>query len=139
MKFDLPRDNDAFRQYTGWDFELSHEGIDFQVSTQEIEGIAEEDELSHLKEVVSRILAQKETAVDKAADGYFESFLTKWNRDEPISREEFKARLRPGTISIGSDRSVSLELEDEHDMFWGHAIVVHFDRNLQIHDTELAG
>jgi hypothetical protein len=139
MKFDLPRDTESFLSHPNWDFRLSHESSDFEVSLQEVEGILEEDELPFLKTTVVQVVGKKGEAIRMAVEKYFEEFNQKWNRGEPISREEFMARLRMSSISIESDRSAALELEDDHDMFWGHAIVVRLNPEGKIRELELAG
>lgn len=139
MTFDLPRDTDAFQRHADWNFTLSNDGREFDVSMQEIAGVPEEQELPFLKAALVRIMDWKEEAARMAADRYCDEFNRKWNPAVPITREEFMTRLRIGGISIEEDRSAALEFEDDRDMFWGHAIVVRFDREGKIRDVDLAG
>ena len=139
MTFDLPRDKDAFLRCADWDFSLTHDGSDLQVSMQEIAGVPEDQELAQFKRVVLGIIGKKEEALSLAADRFFAEFIVKWNRGAPISRDEFVARLKPSSVTIESDRSAALEFEDEEDMFRGHAIVVRFDPESEIVGADLEG
>ncbi|MBK8478649.1 MAG: DUF2262 domain-containing protein [Opitutaceae bacterium] len=139
MTFDLPRDTDAFLRCADWDFSLTHDGGDLQVSMQEIAGVSEDQELAQFKKVVLGIIGKKEESLSLAADRFFAEFIEKWNCGAPMSRDEFVARLKPCSITIESDHSAAMEFEDEEDMFRGHAIVVRFDPESEIVGADLEG
>jgi hypothetical protein len=139
MTFDLPTQKDVFLAHDTWGFALTFQGLPIEVSMQEAAGLSDEEELVLFKQVVLGVLAKKDAAVQLAADRFFDEFLKKWNQDDPISREEFVSRLTPASIAIEPDGRASLEFADDHDMFWGHALIVSFDPHSNITDLELAG
>lgn len=139
MTFDLPAQKNTFVAHHDWDFALTCQGQPIEVSMQEVEGLSGEAELALFKKVVLDVIEKKDAAVQLAAEQFFEEFLKKWNQEAPISRDEFMSRLKPASVTIEGDGSARLEFTDDHDMFWGHAIVVSFDPQSKIADAELLG
>ena len=139
MNFDLPRDKEAFLRHSGWEFSLSHCGTPFQVSSDEIDGLPDDQELAFFKETVAKIIERTDEVLQSAVDRYWAEYNQLWNPTAPVSNEEFRARLKLSGVYIGAKGSVEVELEDAHDMFRGHAIIVSFGRDMQITAVDLAG
>jgi len=137
--FDLPKDFVEFLAHSDWDFTLSNLGHPIQVSLQEIEGLKEEDELGYLKTVVIGIIAKIEEARKIAADSYLDEYNEKWSKGGLITKEEFIARMKIGSINVPDWKEAFLEFDDGCDMFWGHALSVRFDAAFDIQEVTLEG
>jgi hypothetical protein len=136
--FDLPRENVAFLACETWDFSLTLNGRDFQVSMDGIVGVREEDELSAFQRIVVRVIDKKNEASSAVADRLLDIYNATWNKAAPISREEFIEKLAVSSISICGDGSAELDFEDG-DMFLGHSVVVRFDRDGAITNATIEG
>jgi hypothetical protein len=91
--FDLPREKAAFLGCDTWDFSLTENGRDFQVSMDGIAGVPEEEELRVFEAIIARIIERKAEARSAAADRLLDVYNRRWNEAEPISRDEFVGRL----------------------------------------------
>jgi hypothetical protein len=116
--FDLPKDIAEFKAHSDWDFTLSNLDRPIQVSLQEIEGLNENDELGYFKTVVLGVIAKVEEARKTAADSYLDEYNEKWSKGDLITKEEFIARMKIGSITIPDRKEVFLEFDDGVDMFW---------------------
>jgi hypothetical protein len=137
--FDLPKDIAEFLAHSDWDFTLSNLEHPIQVSLQEIEGLKEDDELGYLKTVVIGIIAKAGEARKIAADSYLDEYNEKWSKGDLITKEEFIARMKIGSITIPDRKEVFLEFDDGSDMFWGHALSVRFNSEFDIQEVTLEG
>lgn len=136
--FDLPRDKSAFLCYDDWEFLLAHKGREFEASMDEIAGLREDEELSAFKKVIARTIDKMDEALDTAADHLLDIYNEKWSEEAPLVRERFIERLTISSVVICRDGSVELDFHDD-DMFWGHAVVVHFDKEGAITDATIEG
>jgi hypothetical protein len=91
-------------------------------------------------EVVAAVEREKARLLDEVVDDLLEDKNDGWLRDgeSPLSAEEFRGRLTLAAVEIGAGGESELLLDD-HDMFWGHELVVRLDPALQIVRVELEG
>lgn len=136
--FDLPREKAAFLACETWDFSLTQNGNNFQVSMDGFVGVSEKDELSVFKKIIARIIDKKNEAANAAANRLLDIYNANWNEAAPISREEFVEKLSVSSIAICTDGSAELDF-DENGMFLGHAVVVRFDQDGVITDATFEG
>lgn len=139
MNFELPLQNDAFQAWNSWEFTISHEGREVQISMDEIEGLSDDTEFIFFKQIVASIFQQIDASKNYASAHFLEQFNSKWNPGVSISRHEFESRLVPSLIFIKRDKHAVLEFSDDSDMFLSHAIHIDFDGSGKIIGLVLNG
>lgn len=96
-------------------------------------------EIRHARRVLSRLPEQEPEARQLAADELLGIYNEEWNDDgDPLSEDEFMARLTLEDVGVLADGSAELFYKDGG-LFAGHAVLVSINADGNLDDADIAG
>lgn len=112
-------------------------GISLSVEEEdaEVEPVLEAEQAHR---VVRWLQEDEPEARQLAADELLSIYNEEWNDDEPLSEEEFIARLTLDDVNIAPDGSAELFYKDTG-LFAGHTVLVTLDAAGNLEDADIAG
>jgi hypothetical protein len=95
-------------------------------------------EVEQARRVLLRLREREAEARLVAAEELLAIYNDEWNDDDPISEEEFMARLTLDDLAVASDGSAELFYQDDN-LFAGHTVLVSIGADGNFEDADIAG
>lgn len=95
-------------------------------------------EMEQARRVLLRLREHEPEARLVAAEELLPIFNDEWNDDEPMTEEEFTARLTLEDLSVAADGSAELFYNDDN-LFAGHTVLVTVGSDGNFEDADIAG